>query len=441
MTASYPRTLAVFTAAVPCMGAILCATSAVADVGAPPWSDPGDLPIPAWAKSVAAHKDDVAVFALPSRGNPRRGSLSVSSRPPLYGAVRGGGCDGRWLQIGPAAWVCSDEVELSADDPPASARVTSLPERFSDDGLAFHYAFIGPDGASGFRDLEHAGEDAPETDFDPGFAVAIVREANAHGMQWGETRHGAWIALHELNTVRPLALHGEAFRVGEALDVGWVLSERATTYSDSQGTRPSGVRMRFDLVHRREQQRGATGGMVRVSDDAAETPEWMRARDLAQPTIAAPPDEVRADGSSVRWIDVDLATQTLVAYEGVRPVYAALVSTGRGAQGTETATPMGVHRIWAKLETSTMGNLGDEDADTRYSIEDVPYVQFFAKGVALHGAFWHRSFGAAHSHGCVNLAPVDARWLFEFTAPRLPVGWIAALPAATIDAGTVVRVR
>jgi lipoprotein-anchoring transpeptidase ErfK/SrfK len=117
------------------------------------------------------------------------------------------------------------------------------------------------------------------------------------------------------------------------------------------------------------------------------------------------------------------------------------VSTGRGAQGTETATPLGVHRIWVKLATSTMGNLGDEDADTRYSIEDVPYVQFFAKGVALHGAFWHHSFGAAHSHGCVNLAPVDARWLFEFTSPAVPAGWSAVLPAGATDPGTVVRVR
>jgi hypothetical protein len=40
----------------------------------------------------------------------------------------------------------------------------------------------------------------------------------------------------------------------------------------------------------------------------------------------------------------------------------------------------------------------------------------------------------------VNLAPVDARWLFDFTGPRLPSGWTAVFPAA-IDAGTIVRVR
>jgi len=120
------------------------------------------------------------------------------------------------------------------------------------------------------------------------------------------------------------------------------------------------------------------------------------------------------------WIDVELASQTLVAYQGDHPVFATLVSTGRGAQGTELATPIGTHRIWVKLRSTNMDNLEDEDAEHDYAIEDVPYVQFFAKGVGLHGAFWHRSFGHPRSHGCVNLAPLDAARLFGFTSPRCP---------------------
>jgi len=75
-----------------------------------------------------------------------------------------------------------------------------------------------------------------------------------------------------------------------------------------------------------------------------------------------------------------------------------------------------------------------------YAIEDVPYVQYFAKGVGLHGAFWHRGFGHERSHGCVNLAPLDAQWLFAFTSPHLPAGWTAVLPTS-IESGTLVRVR
>ena len=431
------------------LGAGLAVTTAAAAWGGvafPPWSETSDLPVPRWAKSVAPHNDDVPVFRGPSRIDPRRGTLHLDGRPPLYGAVRGPGCGGRWLLVGPLAWTCSDEVELSGDDPPpfvpTSVREQALPARYSSDGLPFRYAFVGPGGARAFRDLQHAEEDTAEGDLDPGFAVAIVAEREAHGQRWGQTRHGRWIALTDLVSARPVTLHGEVLHEGDPFDVGWIMPEHVPTYTDAKATKTAGVRQRFELVHRRAEEKTPSGVMVRITDDGAPGPaEWVRARDLIHPTLATPPDELGGAAATARWIDVELATESLVAYEGVVPVYAALVATGRGPQGSETATPKGVHRIWVKLETSSMGNLGDEDAETHYSIEDVPYVQFFAKGVAIHGAFWHHSFGAAHSHGCVNMAPVDARWLFEFTSPELPVGWSAVLPAGRASPGTVVRVR
>jgi hypothetical protein len=343
--------------------------------------------------------------------------------------------------IGPAAWTCSDDVELSGDEPPPFEGHSALLPRYPDDGLGFRYAFVGPQGARAFKDLAHAEDDMGEGDLDPGFAVTIVEEKEAFDRRWAKTRQGKWILLSDLFAPHPVTLHGEAFLEGQAMDVAWVLPERSPTFADPKSGKATGLRTRFELVHLREEGKGPAAGMVRISDDGVTPAEWIHDRDLAHPTTALPPTEVGGKDATERWIDVDLATKTLVAYEGVRPVYAALVATGRGAQGTETATPRGVHRIWVKLATSSMGNLGDEDAETRYSIEDVPYVQFFAKGVALHGAFWHHSFGAAHSHGCVNLAPVDARWLFHFTSPAVPTGWSAVLPVGNMDPGTVVRVR
>ena len=416
---------------------------AYATPGFPPWSDANDIPVPRWAKSVAAHGDEASIFRMPNRADSRRGTLTHGARPPLYGAARAPGCNGRWYQIGPFAWVCSDDVELAADDPDASAKRPPLPPPYTDDGLPFHYGFVGPEGAQSFRDLAHAEEETPEADLDPGFAVAITEEQDAHGQRWAKTRHGAWIAIAQLNVVRPPTLRGEVLAAGQPVSVAWVLPDHAATYTDAKGTKTASVRTRFQIVHRHEEEKAPSGMMVRVSDDGAPMVEWMKLKDLARPSVAPPPPPVEVGGAlaTERWIDVDLATETLVAYEGVRPVYAALVSTGRGAQGTETSTPIGVHRIWVKLQTSSMGNLGDEDADSHYSIEDVPYVQFFAKGVALHGAFWHHSFGFPHSHGCVNLSPIDARWLFDFTAPAMPTGWSAVLPAGAIDPGTLVRVR
>jgi lipoprotein-anchoring transpeptidase ErfK/SrfK len=67
----------------------------------------------------------------------------------------------------------------------------------------------------------------------------------------------------------------------------------------------------------------------------------------------------------------------------------------------------------------------------------VPFVQYFHKGYALHAAYWHDDFGHAHSHGCVNLAPVDAAWLYRWTDPRMPTGWHGAM----VKEGTIVFVH
>ena len=70
-----------------------------------------------------------------------------------------------------------------------------------------------------------------------------------------------------------------------------------------------------------------------------------------------------------------------------------------------------------------MSNLGGDVESDRYRIEDVPYTQYFDQGIALHAAFWHSNYGIKMSHGCVNLSPLDAKWVFLFTDPQLPKGW------------------
>ena len=129
-----------------------------------------------------------------------------------------------------------------------------------------------------------------------------------------------------------------------------------------------------------------------------------------------------------RWLHVDLSEQTLVAYEGDEPVFVTLVSTGK----EPGMTPVGVFRIQTKhIATSMRDQPVEEEA---YSIEDVPWTQYFHANVALHGAFWHAGFGLVRSHGCVNLSPADARWVFGFTRPALPEGWHSVM-ADTLAAG------
>jgi hypothetical protein len=147
-------------------------------------------------------------------------------------------------------------------------------------------------------------------------------------------------------------------------------------------------------------------------------------------------------GEDETWIDVDLTHQSLVAYEGLVPVYATLVSSGRIRDPEDPLqthdTPTGLWRIRSKYVTHTMD--GDHATDGPYSIEDVPYVMYFELAFALHSAFWHDGFGRPRSHGCVNLAPLDARWLFEWSHPRLPEHWHTVFPT-TADPATWIYVH
>lgn len=128
-----------------------------------------------------------------------------------------------------------------------------------------------------------------------------------------------------------------------------------------------------------------------------------------------------------KWIDVNLTKQTLMLYEGTRPVYATLLSSGEaGLEDPEhtTATKRGIFRIHTKHLSATMSS---EEVGEEFELRDVPYVQYFDEGYALHGAYWHDRFGTPKSHGCINLSPEDARRIFFFTEPQLPLGWHGVL--------------
>jgi lipoprotein-anchoring transpeptidase ErfK/SrfK len=148
---------------------------------------------------------------------------------------------------------------------------------------------------------------------------------------------------------------------------------------------------------------------------------WMKRSEGAKTNPGSPPKDL-APGE--KWIDVDLASQTLVAFEGDRPVYATAVSTGRESKTDKEKnhkTPTGTWRIREKHIAATMD--GDVASDGPYSIEDVPWIMYYSGSYALHGAFWHNNFGRTRSHGCVNLAPQDARAIFGWTEPRMPDNW------------------
>jgi lipoprotein-anchoring transpeptidase ErfK/SrfK len=117
-----------------------------------------------------------------------------------------------------------------------------------------------------------------------------------------------------------------------------------------------------------------------------------------------------------KWIEVDLTTQMLRAWEGDKVVMEFPISSGLWFP-----TPKGTYNIWYKTRSQRMKG-GSKALGTYYDLPNVPSNMFFYQGYAIHGAYWHNNFGHPMSHGCVN-APVDkAAQLFEWTGPVVPPG-------------------
>jgi hypothetical protein len=147
----------------------------------------------------------------------------------------------------------------------------------------------------------------------------------------------------------------------------------------------------------------------------------------------------RAPRGRGTWIEVSIDGGWLLALEGTRPVYATLISPGSGGVAPAdqdpletSASPTGTYPISGKLITATM------EAPGNIVHADVPFVQNIVKPYALHGAYWHDDWGNPQSGGCINLSPIDAKWLFDFTEPELPKGWHAVRWSPSQSATTIV---
>lgn len=104
-----------------------------------------------------------------------------------------------------------------------------------------------------------------------------------------------------------------------------------------------------------------------------------------------------------RWIEVNLSTQTLTAWQGDVAVMNTYISGGLPA----TPTVTGRFRIGTKLTSQRMRGPG-------YDLPGVPWVMYFYGAYAIHGAYWHNNFGTPMSHGCVNMRSGDAQMLYNW---------------------------
>ncbi len=365
--------------------------------------------------------------------------VNVANGTPLYRQV-----PSREERVKIEPWLSRPRKAKTDDDNPyAPASTQGAPDGGADPSAIGEGAGDKPDVPWWQKDAPDGGpppvtlEDLQEDDgpvarrMVKGFYLSLDHQFSASGATWWKTMSGLVAPADRIYVAKPVTdFHGlwlgkdgasfatkdDPSRRIDKLPVGFVLNGRARKWSldadRKHASQAEGVIDRFEAV-------GLTGTGATVSGtEYWETDEgwWLRAIDGTKTEPGPPPDRL---GDHDKWIDVNQRRQTLVAFEGTTPVYVTLFSSGRN----EHETPVGSFRIREKHIASTMDGDADTAADGPYSIEDVPYIEYFNGGYALHGAFWHAEFGRVKSHGCVNLAPWDAKAVFNWTDPQLPEGW------------------
>jgi hypothetical protein len=164
---------------------------------------------------------------------------------------------------------------------------------------------------------------------------------------------------------------------------------------------------------------------------------------IARKSETVPWNTPPQDGSR-KWLDVSIDAGLLVAYEDREPVFATLISPGRGGAPVPgidplktASTPTGVFRVDGKFKTATMVSSTDDNIVH----SEVQYIQNFHGPHALHGAYWHDAWGEWKSGGCVNLSPIDSKRMFEWTDPKVPDGWHGLRSVRELGPATTVVVH
>lgn len=398
---------------------VLCSSSYV-------WAGPDAGEGPAAekpAERVVEMKRAADVYKEPAESSRHhRGVVARRARFRVLEETRGKGCKGPWLRIGEDAWVCSSATRAT-DAPPSQESVVSL------EGEALlPETYIVTRDAKVYESLEQAAAATEEKTIRGLGGFVQGRSVRKNGKRFVKTPHG-WVPESDVISAAPSAFKGVYLTAGmRGKRLAFVRVGRARLYDrDGRRLRERGPERQTYLGELGEPvvARGRT--LYRV-ESQGEGERYLESDDISVIDWAERPDGV---GEDERWVDVVLSQQLLVAYRGDAPVMATLVSTAR------TATTPGEYRIQKKRASGRLR--AKPEYNTQWDVS-VPWVMTLDGRLAMHTVYWHENFGRPFSQGCVNLAPTDAKWLWDWTEPALPAGWLN-VTSDDDTPGTFVRIR
>jgi lipoprotein-anchoring transpeptidase ErfK/SrfK len=264
--------------------------------------------------------------------------------------------------------------------------------------LKYNYALVNNPKAKVYASLQDAVANTGNFGYLPNYpayvAYTTTETRDGRTFYFDPVNYG-WMDGADLQVLTPSTFTGILLTREVNFRFGWVLVE---TQSVNAARTPIQPYTRYQIVHEVPAVT-QNPGFVAIGAD-----EWLPEDQVALVSPQVPAD---TGANTCRFIHANLAEQTLTVYDNCKLVFATLISSGANSWTFE-----GRFAILYKEEYSSIS--APEWSTSEYYIEGVPYFMSYAGSFGFHGAYWHDNFGTAASHGCINLSPVDAKWLYEW---------------------------
>ena len=330
----------------------------------------------------------VSAWQILQRDEPESGA--VVCEPSAYPVTRD-----ECVALGPSQYL-SEMAKLGITIPqrplPAYKPDPSLPQ------LPYRYFNLEKDYVPIYSSPGDRGEGINQ--FPPGFVyISYVDRVEAGGVYY-MLQNGSWIPGKGARVGEISGFQGLAFYSTPRNSFGWPFEEIPVKSGPGYYTPETGVRLNpYSIIQIYDTQNVDDADWNLIGPN-----QWVEARKVAQVIInTTPPEGVMTN----RWIEVNLAEQTLAVYDNSNLVFATVIASGLEPFWTKP----GLFQIFQKKETETMRN---NDPSDFYYLDNVPWTMYFDGARALHGAYWRTRFGYPQSHGCVNLSVGDSHWLFNW---------------------------
>jgi lipoprotein-anchoring transpeptidase ErfK/SrfK len=250
--------------------------------------------------------------------------------------------------------------------------------------------------------------------------TAIDEDVTAYNRIWYKLEDGSYLYSGWVQPVRTILNEPVTTFPKEGL-----LGEISVPYTDAYESPDTSSKVMYRLYYETthwvvESVPGPDGNAwVRLLDDKFEQFYYAPAKHVR----ILPRSELEPISPSVspreKRIEVRLDAQLVLAYEAGRVVFAARAATGAILRVGTYTTPSGRFQTYHKRASRHMA-AGDITA-SGFDLPGVPWVLYIKdNGISLHGTYWHNDFGHPRSHGCINLSPSAAKWLYRWSMPFVP---------------------